>query len=67
MPILKKLKEMLDQARIPYEVYNHALAYTAQEIAQRQHVRGREMAKVVVAVTGSTVLTFGRPCGRVRP
>ena len=54
MPILKKLKEILDQARIPYEVYNHALAYTAQEIAQRQHVRGREMAKVVIVKADQT-------------
>jgi len=48
MPILKKLKEMLDEAKIPYEVYNHALAYTAQEIAAKQHFSGSEMAKVVM-------------------
>ena len=48
MAILKRLKEMLDAAKIPYEVYNHALAYTAQEIAAKQHVSGNEMAKVVM-------------------
>ncbi len=48
MPILKKLKEVLDEAKVSYEVYNHALAYTAQEIAARQHVSGNEMAKVVM-------------------
>ena len=48
MPILKKLKEMLDQAKVSYEVYTHPLAYTAQEIAEKQHVWGREMAKVVM-------------------
>ena len=48
MPILKRLKEKLDEAKIPYEVYNHALAYTAQEIAARQHVSGNELAKVVM-------------------
>lgn len=48
MAILKKLKAMLDEAKIPYEVYNHALAYTAQEIAARQHVPGNELAKVVM-------------------
>ena len=48
MPILKRLKEMLDEAKVPYEVYNHALAYTAQEIAAKQHFSGNEMAKVVM-------------------
>src|SRR5574341_122392 len=48
MPILKKLKEVLDGAKIPYEVYTHPLAYTAQEIAEKQHVSGKEMAKVVM-------------------
>ena len=48
MPILKKLKEMLDQAKVSYEVYTHPLAYTAQEIAEKQHVSGKEMAKVVM-------------------
>src|SRR6266496_916905 len=48
MPILKRLKEVLDDAKIPYEIYNHALAYTAQEIAAKQHVSGNELAKVVM-------------------
>ena len=48
MAILKKLKLILDEAKVPYEVYSHALAYTAQEIAARQHVSGNELAKVVV-------------------
>jgi Ala-tRNA(Pro) deacylase len=48
MAILKRLKEMLDEAKIPYEVYTHALAYTAQEIAAKQHFSGNEMAKVVM-------------------
>lgn len=48
MPILKRLKVILDEAKIPYEVYNHPLAYTAQEIAAKQHVSGNELAKVVM-------------------
>jgi Ala-tRNA(Pro) deacylase len=48
MAILKKLKEILDEAKVSYEVYNHALAYTAQEIAAKQHFPGDEMAKVVM-------------------
>ena len=48
MPVLKKLKELLDEAKVSYEVYNHPLAYTAQEIAAQQHFSGKEMAKVVM-------------------
>jgi Ala-tRNA(Pro) deacylase len=48
MPILRRLKELLDEAKISYEIYNHPLAYTAQEIAAQQHFSGKEMAKVVM-------------------
>ena len=48
MPITRKLKELFDEAKITYEVYNHPLAYTAQEIAQRQYFSGNQMAKVVM-------------------
>ena len=48
MAIAKRLKNHLDDAKIPYEIYNHALAYTAQEIAAQQHVSGNQLAKVVM-------------------
>jgi Ala-tRNA(Pro) deacylase len=57
MPILGKLKDLLDEEKVSYEVYDHALAYTAQEIAQRQHFSGDEMAKVVMLnVDGNLVM-----------
>ena len=56
MPILRKLKEALDEAKISYEVYNHALAYTAQEIAASQHFTGKEMAKVVMLVVDGALV-----------
>jgi Ala-tRNA(Pro) deacylase len=57
MPILKKLRELLDEAKVSYEVHNHPLAYTAQEIAARQHFSGDEMAKVVMLkVDGALVM-----------
>lgn len=57
MPILSKLKEVLDEARISYEVYSHPHAFTAQEIAAVQHIPRREMAKVVILkVDGSFVM-----------
>ena len=57
MPIAKRLRELLEKAKIAYEVYNHPLAYTAQEIAERQHFSGNEMAKVVMLrVDGELVM-----------
>jgi Ala-tRNA(Pro) deacylase len=47
MPV-KKLKEFLDAHRIKYVTVSHSLAYTAQEIAARAHVRGKELAKTVI-------------------
>ena len=41
MPILRRLKELLGEAKVSYEVYNHPLAYTAQEIAAQQHFSGK--------------------------
>jgi Ala-tRNA(Pro) deacylase len=48
MPVMKKLRELFDEAKVSYEVYNHPLAYTAQEVAERQHFSGDQMAKVVM-------------------
>jgi Ala-tRNA(Pro) deacylase len=57
MPVMKKLRELFDEAKVSYEVYNHPLAYTAQEVAERQHFSGDQMAKVVMLkVDGSLVM-----------
>jgi len=57
MAILQKLKALLDQAKVSYEVLTHPLAYTAGEIAASQHMSGKEMAKVVMLeVDGKLVM-----------
>jgi len=48
MPILAQLKDLLDQAKISYQIYSHRSAFTAQEIAESLHRSGKEMAKVVI-------------------
>ena len=53
MPILTKLREFLDKQKVPYEVLSHRQAFTAQEVAQAQHVRGAELAKVVMLRSGA--------------
>lgn len=52
MPILKNLEDFLKKNGAQYEVNIHSEAYTAQEIAARQHVPGRMLAKVVMLRAG---------------
>lgn len=64
MPVLKKLKEVLDEHKVSYEVFNHALAYTAQEVAARQHCSGNEMAKVVMLEVDDALVMGVIPASR---
>ena len=47
MPI-KKLKAFLDENDVKYVTIKHSSAYTAQEIAAKAHVKGKEVAKTVI-------------------
>lgn len=51
----------MDQRRIPYEELHHPDAFTAQELAQREHVSGHRVAKVV------GVMADGQPVEVVLP
>ena len=53
MTICKRLREYLDAHHVKYVVITHSQAFTAQEIAARMHVPGREMAKTVVVKTSA--------------
>jgi Ala-tRNA(Pro) deacylase len=48
MPILRKLREYLDQHEITYQVLTHMGVYSAQETAHTLHIPGKQMAKVVM-------------------
>ena len=47
MPV-QKLKDFLDENSVRYVCIKHSPAYTSQEIAESAHIRGKEMAKVVM-------------------
>lgn len=47
MALLRILKH-LDREGVPYHVISHPPAFSAQKIAAAAHVRGREMAKIVM-------------------
>jgi len=48
MPCIERVKRLLDENRISYEVIPHREAFTSQEVAQTTHVPGRRVAKVVI-------------------
>lgn len=55
------ITELLEQEQIPYTETHHPAAFTAQAVAQQEHVSGHRVAKVVV------VLAVGRPIALVLP
>jgi Ala-tRNA(Pro) deacylase len=52
---------MLDLRGISYEEVHHPEVYTAQQVAQREHISGHRVAKVVV------VMVDGRPVELILP
>lgn len=61
MTCMERLQAYLIDHDVPFEVQGHARAFTAQTVAAADHVRGREMAKVVMAFAD------GRLCMLVVP
>jgi Ala-tRNA(Pro) deacylase len=48
MPCKERLEHYLQEQRVPYEVQEHPIAYTAQDVAYREHIPGKLVAKVVM-------------------
>jgi Ala-tRNA(Pro) deacylase len=61
MPILTKLREFLESHKVPYEVESHRQAFTAQEVAEAEHIPGIQMAKVVIVRSGAQFLMVVLP------
>ncbi len=45
---LRKIKQYLDQQDVKYVSILHSSAYTAQEIAAKAHIPGKDLAKTVI-------------------
>jgi Ala-tRNA(Pro) deacylase len=56
MPILTKLSKFLDEQKVTYEVHSHPERFTANAVAEAEHVPAREMAKVVILRAGREYL-----------
>jgi Ala-tRNA(Pro) deacylase len=56
MGVPARLIDFLNRSKVPYEVLHHPEAFTAQELAAIEHVKGRSHAKVVMVKTEGQVL-----------
>ncbi len=61
MDCQQRLKELLSKESLPFELQHHPVAYTAQAVAQSEHVPGRMLAKVVMAVADGKLAMFVLP------
>jgi Ala-tRNA(Pro) deacylase len=50
MPIPQNISRYLDSQHVSYHSSRHSPAYTAQGIAQAQHLSGKKLAKVVMVI-----------------
>ena len=50
MALLACLADVLKRERMPYVVFHHPPAYTAQEQAAASHIRGHSAVKVVICI-----------------
>jgi Ala-tRNA(Pro) deacylase len=57
----KRLIDCLDENKITYEILRHPEAFTAQRIAEVEHVKGRHHAKVVMVKSGAQPLMVVLP------
>ena len=56
MPIPAHISKFLNSQGVAYQSSTHSRAYTAQGIAQAQHVSGKRLAKVVMVVADNNKL-----------
>src|SRR6516225_8743505 len=58
------IKNMLETRGVAYEELHHRVAFTAQEVAQSEHVSGHCLAKVVVAMADGQPVELILPASR---
>jgi len=64
MSCKEKLEAFLREHSVPFEVHHHPPAYTAQRVAQAEHVSGRLVVKVVMAFADGKMVMLAVPAHR---
>jgi Ala-tRNA(Pro) deacylase len=58
------IKNELDEKGLPYEELHHDEAFTAQAVAQKEHISGHRVAKVVVVLADDKPVQLILPASR---
>jgi Ala-tRNA(Pro) deacylase len=58
------VKNELEQQHVPYQELHHPQTYSAQAVAQEEHVSGHRVAKVVIALADARPLALVLPASR---
>src|SRR5574341_670347 len=61
MTCRERLERYFRENGVKYEVQSHPEVYTAQEVAAVEHIPGRSMAKVVMAMVDGTLTALVLP------
>lgn len=56
-----RLEEYLHEHQIPFQVQQHPIAFTAQDVAYREHIPGKMVAKVVIAFADGKMVMLALP------
>ncbi|HVE14390.1 MAG TPA: YbaK/EbsC family protein [Elusimicrobiota bacterium] len=58
------IRSLMQERGVPYQEVHHNPAFTAQEVAHKEHVRGAQVAKVVVVVADEHPIQLVLPAHR---
>lgn len=64
MTCLERLEAYLRREQVPFRVHLHSAAFTAQGVAEHEHLPGQLMAKVVVVVADGELALLALPTSR---
>ncbi len=59
-----RLEQYLREQGVGYQTQHHPLAYTAQEVAEIEHIPGNELAKTVIAIADARSVMVVLPATR---
>src|SRR5262245_16710363 len=61
MQCKERLENFLREQQIPYQVQQHPVAFTAQDVAAKEHIPGKLVAKVVIVFADNKMVMLALP------
>ncbi len=58
------IEELLETEKVPYQECHHPEAFTAQQVAQREHMSGHRVAKTVIVMADDRPVELVLPASR---